>query len=75
MITTGFLMQPRSPGKVWIVCSLIAGLLVINGFVQASQYAIRTADRFIYAAWVLGAAEIVLGGVRAAALGRRGKAG
>ena len=69
MITTGFLVQPRVPGKVWMVCSLILGLLVINGFVQASQYAIRTADRYIYAAWMLGAAEIVCGGVYRVALG------
>ncbi len=73
IVTTGFLAQPRVPGKVWIVCSLIVGLLVINGFVQASQYAIRTADRYIYAAWVIGAAGIVFGGVHRVARGNLGK--
>ena len=73
--TMGFLVQPRVPGKVWIICSLFVGILVVNAFVQASQYAVRTSGRVLYLAGFFGAAEIAFRGLRNTTLGRRTRAG
>jgi hypothetical protein len=71
IVSMGFLAQPRVPGRVWIICSLFVGTLVLNGFMQASQYAVRTAGRFLYLAWMIGAAEIAFRGLRNTAKGSR----
>jgi hypothetical protein len=57
LVSVGFLVQPRDANKLWFICSMLVSLLVINGCVQASQYATRTAGRFFYMAWFIGAAE------------------
>jgi hypothetical protein len=71
IVTMVFLVRPREPGKVWMICSLVVGILVVNGFVQASQYAVRTASRFIYLAWIIGSAEIAFRWLWAVAHRRR----
>jgi hypothetical protein len=74
IVTMGFLVQPRVPGKLWIICGLFVGILVVNAYVQASQYAVRTAGRFLYLAWIIGAAEIAFRGLRNTAIGWRTRA-
>jgi len=59
-VSIAFLVQPRNPTKLWIILSMLVALLILNGWVQATQYAIRTSGRFIYCGWFLGSCEIVL---------------
>ncbi len=57
MVSVFYLVRPRNPTKVWVISSILVSLLLINSCVQASQYATRTAGRFVYMAWFIGTLE------------------
>jgi hypothetical protein len=62
VVSVFFLVRPSNPTKLWVLSSVLVSLLLVNGCVQASQYATRTAGRFIYMGWLIGTAECIYRG-------------
>jgi hypothetical protein len=58
-LTTLMLVGVKGGGLSSLLMCVVC-VLVVNGYIQASQYALRTAGRFVYLAWLIGLGVILL---------------